>query len=276
MEFEEENQQYRTITGERTDFYCIVTHPSLKKRNIRALGIDAYRNGVDVSSFPPKWHQLVYITHGEYSIHFENQTLSAKQGEIIIMPAQFERRLSSDCQEVGWLWIHLEDVPRYSFLKAQKVQLRACPEGKDILKLFEYMRKEPQGSILMNSFVEIVSEKMVRLLLDHDLRPYEAEFNELWQKVREKPDAPWAVDLICQELKISKPHLHKLCAAYFNASPMEIVTEIRLEYGAFLLKATSKVIDEIAYLCGFSSARSFSKSFLKKYEVRPGKFRREN
>ena len=51
MEFEEENNQYRTITGERTDFYCIVTHPALKKRNIRALGIDAYKNGVSVSSF---------------------------------------------------------------------------------------------------------------------------------------------------------------------------------------------------------------------------------
>ena len=51
---------------------------------------------------------------------------------------------------------------RYTFLKAQKVQLRSCPEAKDILEIFEYMRKEPQGSILMNSFVEIVSEKMIR------------------------------------------------------------------------------------------------------------------
>ena len=276
MEFEEENSIYRTITGERTDFYCVATHLALKKRNIRALGIDAYRNGVSVSSFPPKWHQLIYITHGEYSIHFEGQTLTAKQGEIIIMPAQLERSLSSNTSEVGWLWIHLQDVPRYTFLKARKVQLRPCPEARDILELFEYMRKEPQGSILMNSFIEIVSEKMVRLLLDHDMRPYEAEFNDLWQKVREKPDVPWAVNLICQELKISKPHLHKLCASYFNSSPMEIVTEIRMEYGAFLLKATNKAIDEISFLCGFSSARSFSKAFLKKYQIRPGKFRREN
>ncbi|NQZ57141.1 MAG: AraC family transcriptional regulator [Lentisphaeraceae bacterium] len=276
MSYEEQNSQYRTISGKRADFYCIVTHPALKKRNIRAMGVDAYKNGVNISPFPPKWHQLIYITHGSFCIHFDDKTLRVEQGEILVMPAQLERRLSSDCKEVGWLWIHLEDVPRYTSLKALKVQKRACSEGKDIMKLYALLRRESQGSILINSYIEIISEKLLRLLMDHEMRLYEAEFNELWQQVRERPDAPWSVDMVCREMTISKAHLHKLCSSYFNSSPMEIITDIRLEYGAFLLKASNKVIDDIAYLCGFSSGRSFSKAFLKKYKIRPGKFRRDD
>jgi AraC-like DNA-binding protein len=276
MSYEEENEQYRTITGERTDFYCIVSHPSQNRRNIRAMGIDAYKDCVRVGKFTPFWHQLVYITHGKFTIHYDNnRSLTANKGEVLLMPAGLERTLSAEI-DAGWLWLHLEDEALYTGLKVQGVLKRKCPDGDDLVTLYRLLRQEAQGSVLRNSYIEVLCEKMQRLLLNKKIRPYENEFNELWQKVREMPGTPWSIDLICQEMKLSRPHLHKLCVSYFKNPPMEIISEIRLEYGAFLLKATSEIIDEIAYRCGFSSARSFSKSFLKKYAMRPGKFRKES
>ena len=272
MNLEEENRKYRQIIGTQSDFYCIVTHPSLKKRSIKAMGIDAYHNKVEVTPFQPKWHQLVYITHGELQVHFGDSTKTAKAGEIMIMPAQLHRSLSAE-MDAGWLWVHLQDVPVYSFLKAKGIQIRKCDEGTDLMRLYSLLRGEPQGSVIEGSYIEIISEKLIRLILKNKMRPHEVEFNALWQKVRELPDLPWSIEILCEEMKISKGHLHKLCTKYFNSSPRDIINNIRLEYGAFLLRATTKKIETIAYECGFSSARAFSKSFLKRYNTRPGKFR---
>ena len=273
MSYEEENNQYRIITGERADFYSIVSHSSQKWRDIRAMGVDGYRNGVKVGKFSPLWHQLMYITRGQLTIHFNGKYLTASKGEILFMPAGLERELSSEV-DVGWLWLHLQDDARYTALKVKEVFKRKYSQGEDLVTLYRLLRLEVLGSPLRNSFIEILCEKFQRILLDKKIRPYESEFNVLWQSVREKPEMPWSIDLICKEMRLSRPHLHKLCNDYFNSPPMVIVSEIRLEYGAFLLKVTTDVIDEISYRCGFSSARSFSKSFLKKYGRRPGRFRK--
>ena len=274
MDFEEENRKYREITGERTDFYLIISHPSLKKRSIRAMGIDAYKNGVEVGKFSPRWHNIVYMMYGELNAKFGDQTVTAKEGEILITPARIERTIFSTSKAAGWVWIHLEDTPVYSNLTSAGIKVRKFPKGQNLVHLYEMLRAEPEGSMLQSSYIEIISEKYLRVLVDHKLKPYEADFNLIWQKVRAQPDIPWSVEMLCNELKVSRGHLHKLCTSYFKSSPMDIITNIRLEYGAFLLKATTKVIDDIAYECGFSSARSFSKAFLKKYESRPGKFRK--
>jgi len=275
MDFEEENRLYREIVGERTDFYLIISHPSLSKRSIRAMGIDAYKNGVQVGTFTPKWHNIVYMMYGELNAKFGNEVVSAKEGEILITPANIERTLYSTSKEAAWIWIHLEDLPIYTNLTSEGIKARKFSKGEDLVQLYKMLRSEPEGSMLQTSYIEIICEKYLRILVDHQLKPYEAEFNLIWQKVRAQPNIPWSVEMLCKELKISRGHLHKLCTSYFKLSPMDIISGIRLEYGAFLLKATTKIIDDIAYECGFSSARSFSKAFLKKYQMRPGKFRKQ-
>lgn len=60
---------------------------------------------------------------------------------------------------------------------------------------------------------------------------------------------------------VSKRTLQTLFQKYFRCSPVKYLANTRMEYAKTLLHSHSLMISEIASLCGFSSAESFSRFF---------------
>jgi DNA-binding response OmpR family regulator len=67
-----------------------------------------------------------------------------------------------------------------------------------------------------------------------------------------------SVDMIANEVGISRVHLYRKLKELTNQAPHTFIRNIRLQQAAALLATSSHNISEVMYACGFSNATSFS------------------
>ena len=84
------------------------------------------------------------------------------------------------------------------------------------------------------------------------------------------------VDMIAEEVGISRVHLHRKMKELTGSTPHDFVRNIRLKQAANLLKNQGMNITEVAYACGFSNAGTFSKIFKTVYGMSPREFMEGN
>lgn len=80
------------------------------------------------------------------------------------------------------------------------------------------------------------------------------------------------VDMICQEMGMSRANFYKKLKSVTDLSPAEMIRNIRLESAARLLQETKLTISEVAVQVGFSSNSYFGSCFKALYGVSPKEF----
>jgi len=77
------------------------------------------------------------------------------------------------------------------------------------------------------------------------------------------------IDFICQEVGISRVHLHRKMKELTNQTPHDFIRNLRLKQAARLLARGGFTVSEVLYRCGFSNSTSFSTMFKRMYGVSP-------
>ena len=72
----------------------------------------------------------------------------------------------------------------------------------------------------------------------------------------------------------SREHLTRCMRRYYDTTPTELVTELRLDYCAGLLCSSNLPIVDICYTCGFENLSWFYKQFKKKFGETPYAYRK--
>lgn len=85
-------------------------------------------------------------------------------------------------------------------------------------------------------------------------------------------DSELSVDVIGQELGMSRVQLYRKIKSLTNYAPNELVRNIRLKKAEHLILSSNKNISEIAYETGFSSPSYFSKCFKEYFNESPTDF----
>jgi YesN/AraC family two-component response regulator len=100
------------------------------------------------------------------------------------------------------------------------------------------------------------------------------DFIKKLQKVIEKhfSDESFSVQILQNEMGISRTQLHRKLKALTNKSASELIRTIRLEKAAEMISNKTGSISEIAYLCGFSDPSYFSRVFKEKYGCKPSEY----
>ena len=80
------------------------------------------------------------------------------------------------------------------------------------------------------------------------------------------------VDMICQEMGMSRANFYKKLKTITDLSPAEMIRNIRLESAARLLKETKLTVSEVAVQMGFSSNSYFGSCFKALYGMSPKEF----
>lgn len=83
------------------------------------------------------------------------------------------------------------------------------------------------------------------------------------------------LDKLAEISNFSKYHFSRIFTSLMGASPIEFVTQKRLQKSIYYLKDSSKTILEISNLCGFESISSFNSSFKKFYNRTPSELRKD-
>ncbi|MFO7868206.1 MAG: response regulator [Bacteroidales bacterium] len=86
----------------------------------------------------------------------------------------------------------------------------------------------------------------------------------------------YSVDLIAQELGLSRTQFWRKTKQAFNKSPGDLIKDIRLQKAKEMLETDSYRISEIAYTVGFNDPRYFSRCFSQKFGVSPSDYHKKH
>jgi DNA-binding response OmpR family regulator len=89
-------------------------------------------------------------------------------------------------------------------------------------------------------------------------------------------NADLSVDMIAEEVGISRVHLHRKMKELTGLTPHDFIRNIRMKKAATLLSSGDMNVSEIMYACGFSNAASFSTVFKKMYGMSPREYMNEH
>ena len=89
-------------------------------------------------------------------------------------------------------------------------------------------------------------------------------------------DSDLSVDLIAEEVGISRVHLHRKMKELTGQTPHDFIRNIRLKQAANLLANRGMNVTEVMYACGFSNSASFSTVFKKFYGMSPRDYMKEH
>ena len=88
-------------------------------------------------------------------------------------------------------------------------------------------------------------------------------------------DSDLSVDMIADEVGISRVHLHRKMKELTGQTPHDFIRNIRLKQAANLLANQGMNVTEVMYACGFSNSASFSTVFKKFYGMSPRDYMNE-
>ena len=80
------------------------------------------------------------------------------------------------------------------------------------------------------------------------------------------------VDMIAQEVGISRVHLHRKMKELTNQTPHDFIRNLRLKQAAHLLEQGYQNITEVMFACGFTNPASFSTMFKNLYGRSPREY----
>lgn len=114
-----------------------------------------------------------------------------------------------------------------------------------------------------------------------DVAPSQSADDKLLERVlqviNENITNPYlSVELIAQEVGISRAHLHRKMKELTNQGPRDLVRNIRLKKAAGLLASGHRNITDVMFACGFENAASFSIKFKALYGMSPTAYMKEH
>ncbi|MBR2877607.1 MAG: helix-turn-helix domain-containing protein [Clostridia bacterium] len=81
---------------------------------------------------------------------------------------------------------------------------------------------------------------------------------------------------IAAACNISEQHLHRIYRKVRNKTPLQILTDLRMQKAQYLLVTTSLSLSKIADKCGFYDSSHMNKVFRKNCGMLPAQYRKEN
>jgi LacI family transcriptional regulator len=101
----------------------------------------------------------------------------------------------------------------------------------------------------------------------------DADVRRVLQVMREKFDEPITVEIICDQLRLTRRTIERRFAQYLRATPWEILTRFRIDRARTLLTTTDQSITRIAEACGFGDGERFATTFRQQLGRSPSKYR---
>jgi AraC-like DNA-binding protein len=93
--------------------------------------------------------------------------------------------------------------------------------------------------------------------------------------IHQSPQQQWSLDLLAEQANMSRATLIRQFKSTVGEPPMTYLSKWRMIKAHKLLRHSSKTIDQISELVGFTSARTLSKAFMNHYGLTPSQFRRK-
>jgi AraC-like DNA-binding protein len=144
--------------------------------------------------------------------------------------------------------------------------------------IYEYENKPDNCDVMLQNLTNIITHKIVRSLLEGEKgkEPVLCEFGieKAKQYLQQNFGKKIKIERLAQIANMSVSHFDRTFKNEYGCSPFQYLMNIRIEKAKKYLKNKDERITNIALLCGFSSASSFSASFHKSVGMKPMEYRK--
>lgn len=260
---------------------------------------------------PAQWHYntyfFVYFTlHGNCPIHFlNNETVTMKKGNIMIVAPFVEHATPcfsddayleyfvirrSSFEKVFWDQLNKDSIMSHFFRKALKDDRTSTTsyllfdfaDDADIIHLIRQIKEEihlklPYSSPLINALMSALFSLTLRryessvILPSSDHNKWKSDYSRIFTYIQNNYR-----NLNLQEIAhvcgYSPKQIGRIVNNYFNMSYTELITFMKMDKAASMLRENSRSIEEISTYLGYADLPSFYRAFKKYYRVTPVQF----
>ncbi|HBE93746.1 MAG TPA: hypothetical protein DDW55_15000 [Gammaproteobacteria bacterium] len=154
--------------------------------------------------------------------------------------------------------------------------------------LISFMIEETRAG-LMGS--DAVIDRFSDVLFIHVLRAYlakersqssylaalfDARIGPVIKAIHDAPENNWTVQSLAEQARMSRSAFAEYFHGLVGVSPIEYVTNWRMQVAYEQLSTSDRSTAQIAETCGYQSESSFSKAFKKHFGINPGAVRRNS
>ena len=231
----------------------------------------------DVKHHSHEHWELVYCTGGSGSFRFENGAeIHYQEGDLVVIPPYEVHANSSD---TGFTNIHITmEEPSFSY----KIPFRITDRENSFHSAFSQVK--------IYYMTDIKNREMVLSALGDLIVGYivcfrsSAEFSSPVERIRNSiihnySNPNYALDEFIRKLPFNYDYLRKLFKKEIGMSPLEYLTNLRMNSAEKLLTAmwtNDYSVTEIALMCGYEDPLYFSRVFKKHFGCSPTRFGRQD
>lgn len=263
-----------------------LAHPSLAAWR----EVDVLIAGIDERTGPQTWgeglsptHLLFVVVEGGLELRHPAGDCPAGPGELLLVPNAVPKHLAMGRGYLRGLWFHVRDTAPWTHLRGNRPSTHPVAEPDLLAAAQERLLAETLQADAAALEVGSLLARLVRRCLERTLTGPEAPARRelrgrlaaLWQAVDANPAHPWSVAELAGRLHMSPGHFHRVVRELQHTHPMALVTRLRLERAAALLRSSQAKVEHVAAAVGYRSPYAFSHAFQRHTGLRPGVFRRQ-
>lgn len=221
---------------------------------------------------------LVYVIEGQFNLEYQNQLLSAKSGEALLIDCQKPHYYYAS-EGLEFLYIHFDGgnshelskyiIETHGLLFNNKASLQI---GQMLHDLAERCYQEkvicaPSFSLLIYQLIMILSTSPIE---SEQLR---VAIIRAINYIRHHIERKITLEELANLANLSRYYFSHLFKAETGYSPQEYIISAKLDKAKVLLKSSRLSIAEISYRVGYDNPGSFINLFCQKTGMSPTEFR---
>lgn len=212
---------------------------------------------------------LSFRLGGTGSFELCGRQLLSAPGDVLFLPAGMPYRVEySNNSEI--VVVHLEQC---NYFEAESIHLRnAAPTEARFLQLLDAWNDKRS----VNQAKSILYDLLEKIAEDQKQSNDDASFFDCVSYMDTHfCDPSLSIERVCKQGFISASTLQRKFYAHFGMSPKQYLLKLRMNRALDLLLANESSVKDVAFACGFSDEKYFSRAFCKRYGYPPSQLQNQ-
>jgi AraC-like DNA-binding protein len=227
------------------------------------------------------------VTGGDGELRAGPDTIELHRGVCVVSPLSephHGRQSATELLRIPWVVFEYTDPTTGTALQpAQRPRRQRLVDTVDLLSVLVERavdahlggpaRWEEASAWMQAALLEVA--RIDRQPLPHGVdRGIFERIDELGQKIRRAPGAPYTLDSLAESVHYTPDHLVRLFRKYKGVTPMEYVIRCRMEAAQQMLLFSGLPVARVAEAAGYNDLSHFSRQFSLRSGMSPTAFRR--
>jgi len=240
-------------------------------------------------NFPLHLHktvELVLVAKGRVLLNLDGRDMILKEGDLsVIFPGQIHSYKSEDANSLLKIIIFnpfiLKDFSKdFEHLHPQNPIIISENIDSIIYTAFDRLHnsKIPDDISVMTAWINLIIALIIKdlnLIKNSDIGEFDLLY-KIIEYLSYNYKNPLSLGILARELHVNKYYLSHTFSNKLNMSFTEYLNRIRTDHAMQLLSSTDDSIEEIGYLSGFETQRTFNRVFKQNTGFTPKKYRSNN